>query len=261
MLIQILEYYFQKFDSGSKNDASGSELPGATTSLKLFGRTVLVTDSRRPSSSPTVTGKPLAAECSQVNVDDSEPGQTYEQNQTGNVYSMGSSMNTWNSWPHGNPSMFYQMQFQHENPNAEGASAVPIPWWPLQGGIPFSILPSFNQSPIQMLPRENSEERDSEDKEGSAMGSSTSSVSDVETLDRCGDIADSKNNQHKCFGQNLSRNFVLKPSKRSAFSQPRANPKPCIKGFVPYKRCLAEEDQSSNGVREERDGRRIRVCS
>ncbi|KAL5721734.1 hypothetical protein ACHQM5_005339 [Ranunculus cassubicifolius] len=182
-------------------------------SLKLFGRTVLVTDSRRPSSPPAQL----------------EPMQTYQQN----------------SWPHGNPLGFYHMQ------PMETSSVVPMPWWQ-----PFPVLPSFNLNPSQMPSnREASEERAmEEDKEGSGTGSSTSSESEVGTSDKSSDVADSSD-------KNPTQGFVLKPSRNSAFSPLRVNPSKCIKGFVPYKRCLADkEDISSSSVGEERSGQRTRLC-
>ncbi|PIA63928.1 hypothetical protein AQUCO_00201329v1 [Aquilegia coerulea] len=259
-----------KLDFGTKDDALKDEFPSLeapTVSLKLFGRTVLVTDSHRPSSSLGGAGKPLAAERFQESTDTDEagPAKTFQQDSKDNVCSMESSASTWSSWPHGNPSMFYQIQLQNENSHpVEGASVVPMPWWALQGCLPFPIVPSFNlisgQIPPDACLREASEERGAEDKEGSWAGSSTSSGSELEAVDKCGDVADSSN-QELSLDKNLCQGFVLKPSKRSAFSPLRANPNKCIKGFVPYKRCLAEREDQSIIVCEERDGQRIRLCS
>ncbi|KAF9625335.1 hypothetical protein IFM89_021705 [Coptis chinensis] len=236
-----------KVDSSSKDNASKAESPGAETptmSLKLFGRTVLVTDSHRRSSSLTGTSKSSAAESHKENMvtDEAEPAKIFHQNSVENVYSMG-------SWPHGNPSMFYQMQLQSGNQNpVAGSSVLSVPWWALQGGLPFTFFPSFNMNSVQIPP--------------SWTGSNTSSASEVGSEDKCDDAAESINqevssNNNSCHGYG----FVLKPSKRSAFSPLRASPNKCIKGFVPYKRCLAErEDQSSTMVGEERDGQSIRLC-
>lgn len=168
---------------------------GSTLSLKLFGKTVVVTDNHQQSSPNFV-----------------------QQN-----------MMPISSLPCGAP--VYYLQFLDEN---SGSSTSMSPWWgPYGGGVSYPLVqPAIptKESGSEML------------YEGSLTGSNTS---------------DSESG-----GPKEERKTVLvMGSERSAFTkQHRGNnvkKDKCIKGFVPYKRCLAQMDTQLNG--EEREEQRVRL--
>ncbi|XP_043695923.1 protein REVEILLE 1-like [Telopea speciosissima] len=252
----------KKVDLGSKESTkedTTSEAP--TVCLKLFGRTVLVSDSRGPCSSNVETRKSLPSENCQENLDSNEgkPLQTSQLNAMQTELSLEEeNKNPWTPWASGTLPLFYPV-------DAAPAAAV-LPCWALYGGVPFPFLPPQNPNSTH-TPPDSCVEGISEDKdihkEGSWTGSNTASVNDVGLGDRNGDVVDSQSRELDCDKEEKEPGlfFRLRPSETSAFSQPKASPSKCTKGFVPYKRCIAERDPcSAVTIGEEREGQKIRLC-
>ncbi|CAL5371505.1 unnamed protein product [Camellia sinensis] len=224
----------------------------STQSLKLFGKTVLVTDSHRPSSPTTGTCK-------------SSLSDTLPWNSTPTEFSSQNTEGTWNPQTSGAPTALYYMQFPNQIPNpAEFGSGHSLPLWAFYGGIQFPCFPLHNPVPTKANPSSFSgqtQEREVQ-KEGSWTGSNTGSVNaggdgdrnwEVETQSRQLSFV-KEENEHQ-------PKFLCKPNEKAFFSEQRASPDKCPKGFVPYKRCLAERDyQLSSITREEREEQRIRLC-
>ncbi|ONI14894.1 hypothetical protein PRUPE_3G014900 [Prunus persica] len=231
-------------------DASGvSSEEVSARSLKLFGRTVLVTDSHRPSSPTLGTSKSLPSD-----VKEEKPVQISTPcNFTATESASGSVEHVWDNFPYGvHPGMYF-MQFQNQNSNlVEPGSAYPVPWWTLCPKLPFPFIPFHKPQAVKEHFDGNLGDPKEVEKEGSWTGSDAGSVNDEENGDKCLGI--------ETEGKEQEPNSVLqfKASANSAFSELRASPSPgkCRKGFVPYKRCLAERDTSTIAS-EDRDGKRV----
>ncbi|XP_043715705.1 protein REVEILLE 1 [Telopea speciosissima] len=247
-------------ESTCAKEDSTSEAP--TMSLKLFGITVLVTDSHKPGSSNVETRKSLPSENCQENLDSNEekPVQTSQLNAMQTELSLETNKNLRIPWACGTLPVFYHMQLQKESLHpVEAASAAALPRWSSYGDLPFPFLLLQNPNSIHTPPH-TCLEGDSEDKnihkEGSWTGSNTASVNDVGLGDRNGDVVDSQSREKE-----LGMFFRLKPSETSAFPEPKGSPSKCTKGFVPFKRCIAERDaHSAISIGEEREGQKIRLC-
>ncbi|CAH1413805.1 unnamed protein product [Lactuca virosa] len=157
---------------------------GSTQSLKLFGKTVVITDSN----------------------------QNEEKNTTMPI----------NSLPCGAP--VYYMQFLDENMESTVVRSSPsvTPWWGVYGHVSSYPLGQQLCNPVNM--------------EG---------CSDSESVGGKDEEEDDYENEKK-----KKKPFLLIGSERSAFTKQHSKKKDtCMKGFVPYKRCV-----------EEREEQRIRLC-
>ncbi|XP_042502521.1 protein REVEILLE 1-like [Macadamia integrifolia] len=225
-----------------------------TISLKLFGITMLVNDSHNPCSSKVETRKSLPSENCQENLDSDEEKPVQTQ------LSLETNKNPWTPWACGTPPVFHHMQLQKESQHPlEAASAAALPWWASYGDLLYPFLhpqnPNSTHTPPDFCLEGDSDDKDIH-KEGSWTGSITESVDDVALGDRNWDVVDSLSRERE-----LGMFFRLKPSETSAFSEPKASPSKCTKGFVPYKRCIAERDtHSAISIGEEREGQKIRLC-
>lgn len=229
----------------------------STTSLKLFGWTVLVADSHKPavssvSNTPQYTKELLQKE--KVDLDVQKAGQTSVEETDQGSFSGDSHNSAWNPWPCGIHPWFYDLQLQQGN---SADAAVNFPWWPLQGNLRFHHAAPYNANPKEIPSTSNKENMD--EKEGSWSGSNTSSVSDVGVGKKNSDSVDS---WHRNKEKEPMAVFHLKASETSAFSSPRTTGSGnCSKGFMPYKRCVAERDvQHLHITSNERPKQRIRLC-
>ncbi|GJT99135.1 homeodomain-like protein [Tanacetum coccineum] len=184
---------------------------GSTQSLKLFGKTVVVTETHRPSSTNEV-------------VDQSE----------GNfVNFVPQNLMPISSLPCGAP--VYYMQFLDEN---SGASTSVTPLWGLYGGVSYPVAQPMN--PVVPIKESGSGMQN----EGSSRGSNTSDTG--------------------CSGLKEEEKKPVIGSERSAFTRQqnkggnKEKKEKCLKGFVPYKRCIAQRETNSSG--EEREEQRVRLC-
>ncbi|XP_031495071.1 flocculation protein FLO11-like [Nymphaea colorata] len=252
------------------------------TSLKLFGKTVFVTDGQRPSATATTPSmtEDQKSSASAFGKEDSAENSTRDENfQTETHLTCqpqiplekssllqdpvkdSSCKSTWNLMHSDVPRMFYCLQYPQKDPNLDGVAVAPR--WAVYGNFPFFMQSSAPNDPsnptdagmpcgtggvanlnLGGAPRHSAMSAvDNNNKEtGSPAGSGTSSASE-----RCA-VEDrfSFSNEGK-FG---CRNSGL-------FNRIRSSGK----GFVPYRRCIAEtgteEMPPLDGNKEEK---RIRLC-
>ncbi|KAM7529440.1 hypothetical protein LguiB_032850 [Lonicera macranthoides] len=215
-----MELFPQENDSVQEASAEAS----SAQCLKLFGKTVLVTDSHRPSSPATGTSKSQPQEPT-----NERPVQTLPCNITPKAEF------SWNPLPSA-PAALYYMQFPKENSDPTKLVSASMPWWNLYGGVPFPLMQLHNTVPVKSQLSDGNKAQDQElQKEGSWTSSNTGSANAEDSE------MQSKRNEPKVkFG---------------------ATPGKCIKGFVPYKRCLEERESNTLTMAgEEREEQRIRLC-
>ncbi|KAG2664843.1 hypothetical protein I3760_16G102000 [Carya illinoinensis] len=207
----------------------GDEATGApVTSIKLFGRTVVVTDFQKPCSSGAENSESLPSANYPENVD-TEKLVNY------NCESL--------------PCQAPDRRMEHLKENTDSAEAnqyTSLPWWTLYQGLPFYCSPSYNQTSVKVpagsCVEEETNERDIIAREKSCTGSNSAIINEV---------------------GNGEKNLVgVDSESQETLDERRISPCKHMKGFVPYKRCRAQRDaNSSMMVMEEREGQRARVCS
>lgn len=234
---------FQKLELFPQDFALDKQEPveaASTQSLKLFGKTVLVTDSLRPSSPATGTSKPLPSDTNHNLV----PGEL----------SLPTKEGEWLSRESAAP---YYMQVPDGNSFAAHVGSGPsLPWFDFYGGIQFPFFPL--QNPVSGLTQDREVKKE---KEGSWTGSNTESVSARGDSDMNWE-AETQSHQLS-FDEENERQPKLVRKPNASFSERRASlDKSPKKGFVPYKRCLAERDIQSSPmiISEEREEQRVRLC-
>ncbi|KAF5469281.1 hypothetical protein F2P56_013365 [Juglans regia] len=238
-----------KFDFASKGTLStkGDEATGEpVTSIKLFGRTVVVTDSRKPCYPGTGNTESLI---SNIRVENSAVDKgDFVKRLPSDQLDVHLSLEIDNCKSMLLPCQAPVKSVEHLKENINSVEANPcvsLPWWSLYQGQPFCYFPSYNQTSVQ-VPTGSYVEVDTMEgevmKERSCTSSNSASVSEVENGEKNSDAIDSESQ---------------KPLRKGRIS-------PCnsMRGFVPYKRCLAERDTNSSMVdMDEREGQRARVCS
>lgn len=261
-LIYLFDVGFnsQKLNLFPKENAyakEGASEEASTRSLKLFGRMVLVTDCHRPSSPPIGTGKLMPADMHEEKVVQALPSNLLPVKPV-----LGNTESAWSHMLHGAHGGHY---FTQENSNlVETSSAAPIPWWNFYGGLPFPSLPFHKVEPSKAYVESDlGEIQDKEvQKEESWTGSNTGSVNDGQNGDKCSE-AETQRRPLILKNENQEAHLVfqLRRSEESAFSELRTSPQKCVRGFVPYKRCVADRDsQSSTTTGQEREEKQIRLC-
>lgn len=219
----------QKLELASKDALGnmGDEATGAPiTSIKLFGRTVIVTDFLKPCSSGAENSESPTSDKSQENIDTKLVNYNCE------------------SLPCQAPDRC--MEHRKENADSAGAKHyASLPWWTLYQGLPFYYSPAYNQTLVQVPSGSCVEEQTNESnigKKKSCTSSNSAIINEVE---------------------NGEKNLVgVDSESQETLHERRISPYKHMKGFVPYKRCRAERDSSSSMmVMEEREGQRTRVCS
>ncbi|XP_019224850.1 PREDICTED: protein REVEILLE 1-like isoform X2 [Nicotiana attenuata] len=136
------------------------------------------------------------------------------------------------------PSACWLSQDMLEN-NPEGVAAFPttLPWWSWYQDLVYRYISSCSQTAAETATPCQRPKNEEAQREGSSTGSSTGSASEVDDGNRSSETVESK--------------YTTKSDKWNN-----------SKGFVPYKRCLAERDGMTSGVElEERESQRVRVCS
>ncbi|KAK1589133.1 hypothetical protein Q3G72_030801 [Acer saccharum] len=224
----------QSKDTVCVNGNATSVQPG--TSIKLFGRTVLVTDFQKPCSPG-------------VDTDNKSLVQTLPSKQLDTQLSLGMISSNWNTSLSGSP-VFANMELSKENTDtAEACSSASLSLLASHQGLTSSFVVSNDQNPAVTLIESSSVNERSKEKdivnERSCTGSSTGSVSELETRERNSDTA------------------VDSQCRQQPFSSARTNSSKRTKGFVPYKRCLAEIEMNSSSMfaSDEQERQRARVCS
>lgn len=213
-------------------------------SLKLFGRTVLITEPHK--QTPTV--ETCASEANR------KQGENYKQTSPWNSKVMESSMgNTEGTWNHG---AFYFIQLNNCDSNHDPGSAAPISWWSSYGSYPLSFVQCFKQADANSNPEVDDKETH---KDQSWCGSNTGSVHSEENGDKCGE---NDIQSYRLFpnrdGDSVSKDELIgKALSSELISSHEKN----TKGFVPYKRCMAERATQPHTITDaEREEKRIRLC-
>ena len=238
----------QKIESGVKDTAGTKEQEAklsASTSFRLFGKTVLLADLWKDSPSVAQDSKTLKT--------DEGPLVKLSPDQLDTNLSLGGFVS--NCSPLAGTAPINQMEQQKESSSVVKADApmqsssvvkadAPMLWWSLYQ-VPYHYLGPYNPSIDQEPPSPCGEEKlevNEVQKERSCTDSNEGSASGVETLgDKNVEAVDS---------------FSQKP-----YSKGSVEPCNSRRGFVPYKRCLAErEDASSTTISNDRERQKIRVC-
>ncbi|KAK7321463.1 hypothetical protein VNO77_32129 [Canavalia gladiata] len=209
---QPLKLEFFHKESVSTKDDGAAESSGRT--LKLFGTTLLVTDTCKPS--------PTTEACKPI------------------------------------PSLHFMQHQSGCSDTAEGPATI-APWWTFSHNTLF--MPLHKDTTGKHLYHNLGEfEHKEVQKERSWTGSNTSSINDGDNNENSDDQA--KSHVH-CFSkgdEQLDPVGQTIPSETSPISELRMRTKTFGKGFVPYKRCMAEREKQYSVVNnEEREEQRIRL--
>lgn len=249
--MQNLEFFPE--DKAISED--GSAEVGAresTRSFKLFGKNVLVTNSNKPSEAFSESPPPS----------DTSDGKHVHSLPWG-FSDMSMEEGKWNP-PSGAPAAFYCMQFPNENQNpAAGVSGPPLPWCAFYGNSPFASVPLHNRVQMKACPSfVCAQTQDAEvQNEGSWTGSNTGSMNAGGDGDRNLEVETESRRVSSEKEENVQQSKLqVRTSENLSFSEQQMALGKCLKGFVPYKRCVAERDtQSSTIACDEREEQRIRL--
>ncbi|XP_011047787.1 PREDICTED: protein REVEILLE 7-like [Populus euphratica] len=244
------KFLSKKFELGSDDTVSAegdATKEASSTSIKLFGMTVMVAASQKksPPGAELVLSMTSNENQDNVDTDKEKPAQTLLLKQSDNELSLGMENSDQNQLP-SPASVFECTELQRGTANYF-ATNPSIPCWFFGNGV--SVLPptSYDHtSPPTPTPTPSYMAERSEEKEilneRSCTGSNAGSVGELENVEKSLDVVDSQCRQPSVEG---------KPSLQK-----------CTRGFVPYKRCLGERDVKSTViVYEERERQRARVCS
>ncbi|XP_065850419.1 protein REVEILLE 1 isoform X2 [Euphorbia lathyris] len=235
----------QKLNLFPKEDVSEDGLveETSTRSLKLFGRTVLISECHGDGPSyQTIDSPKLLPSC------------THEENPVQPMacnLMAGNGECGWGNLAQGSSGGVYYLPFQKENSiPVEAGSAGSHPWWALYGGLPFPLVPFSKQETMKVVLDSNNEEFQEKEiqKEGSWTGSNFASFYEGENVDR--------NVDSRCYNEEREDHRIVEVQalERSGSSNN------CMKGFVPYKKLPAQrDDQSTTITGEEREEERIRL--
>ncbi|XP_045817173.1 uncharacterized protein LOC123910160 [Trifolium pratense] len=208
------------------------------TCIKLFGRTVSMVGTEKSINDDDENIKPIAMKSDEI-VENEKVGQEAISEQLDTQL----SLSTCSANLHIIPDEAQMRSTEQPKDNLYVGGAASLPLWSLYQGLPSFNLKPCNHEIINPVPLRPSLKIRTREEESSCTGSNTESVCDMENQSKnnSSDTDDSQSQKHHQEG------VVIKKSGR---------------GFVPYKRCLAERDENSLIVGlEEREGQRARVCS
>ncbi|GAB2277684.1 hypothetical protein Dimus_012388 [Dionaea muscipula] len=207
----------------------GSDGANSTRSLMLFGKRVLVNDLQKPSSPQTCVSESVGRQ-DRNSIDDVS----------------GNAENPWNLLSWGSPPAVYYLNADSVQAN----STAGFPIWALYGTpVPFALFDNCASTKQQSSDCKFGEVVNKENhKQGSWMGSNTGHVCAVVTnSDR--NIGDVEYESHLCSSVKDSvPDSLYKLGGKLISSGKRQNPNTCMKGFVPYKRCLSEKITRSSST-------------
>ncbi|XP_049385285.1 protein REVEILLE 1 [Solanum stenotomum] len=215
----------------------GSDEASSTQCLKLFGKTVLVTDAYMPSST--------SGQISLTDENDEPASRTLPRSSFPANWDSECPRSTFSIVPP-TPSYYFPTPNGSPGPNQSDSST---PLLPSCASSAAAVRCTQVHNPIPMKGRPLFNDRDLEGKETQKEGSSTGS--NAESVDA--ELSGDKNLEIEA--QSSSRNLVEESVRGSLFER-RANSTKRVKGFVPYKRCLAETTLTG----EEREEQRTRLC-
>ncbi|CAN4105406.1 unnamed protein product [Withania somnifera] len=225
----------------------GSDEGSSTQCLKLFGKTVLITDSYMPSLT--------SGQIWSTDENDGPPSRTMPRSSFPTKYLPWSSECFRSTLTIGlrTPSCYIPTPKESSRPNQRAFSSFSR-WRSSYVSAEFPCTQVHNPIPMKGRPLFNG--RDLEDRETQKGGSSTGS--NVESVD-----AESSGDKNLEIEAQSSRDLVVESVRVSVPSlfERRANSTKSVKGFIPYKRCLAERGFSSSTLTgEEREEQRTRLC-
>uniref|UniRef100_A0A1D1Z2A4 Protein LHY n=1 Tax=Anthurium amnicola TaxID=1678845 RepID=A0A1D1Z2A4_9ARAE len=245
-----------KTDISSEHSEESSPGEAPPTSLKLFGRTVLVAASQKPSASTSGCTPATDVETHQKETlaDQTDPGSRLQRPHFGFPCE-----SKWSSWSCGMmPQMMYCTPFSPELVNVTEATMASLPWWAFYRGVPCPLTHPYNiklqQEPVRWRPGATDErelQRDS-----SWTGSCTAAASEAVMEDKNSDPVNSGRRAHSS-----DEEKEMISGEHLGFGRKRAASEYQAKGFVPYRRCLAEREVEQLKIEsEERQCQRIRLC-
>lgn len=237
-------------DLSSRNTSSPEEIGGTEApSIKLFGRTVLVTEIQKPDHQEAGIKKSPAQKTGEDDsvTEDEGLGKPLSSVEFDMQLSLGLACGN-NGFLHSGAHAATAMKLQKEDvESSRFTSDCFLPWWPLYQGPPFIYVTPSDSTLIQG-PLDSHEDRKVEVEEIIKETSSETNTVAKKT-EGYGD-------------NNVENNADGVFPKCQKHLERRTHPGDCKKGFVPYKRCLAERDVKSPViVSEERQAQRTRVCS
>lgn len=213
----------------SSDVMSSAEAP--PTSLKLFGTTVVVAASPKPTTSASSAGE-------RANQKRAVADQTHPLSPPEITGIPGDGMG--DPWPPGTmaPRMFYCAALTE----AAAMGMASLPWWAFYGGMVHPLIHPFNI--------DNTEEQKETSVTGFCPAASTGEAATGDkTADHSADFSESEENQGMASGEGLCS------------SRKRVDPDARPKGFVPYRRCLAGSEMEQLKMEgEETQCRRVRLC-
>lgn len=250
IVIFLFDLYVQKLELFLEDNdfvKEGSDEASSTQCLKLFGKTVLVSDTRMPSST--------SGQISLTDENDEPASWTLPRSSFPSKYLPWDSECPRSTFTIGppNPSYYFPTPNGSSGPNQSVSSPL-LPWGSSYASAAVPCTQVHNPIPMKGRPLFN--DKDLEGKETQKEGSSTGS--NAESVD-----AELSGDKDLEIEAQSSRNLVeesVRASVPSLFER-RAKSTKHVKGFVPYKRCLAERGISSSTLTgEEREEQRTRLC-
>ncbi|KAJ6809867.1 protein REVEILLE 2-like [Iris pallida] len=229
-----------ELDMGSNGNVPSKEaslLEEQVPCLKLFGKTVMMTDKHEPSSpgAGNTTQDPDSLPTLSIGIQErSAPSQNFVQGSSiHGDFPLGLGKSAWSPW-HGSvlPMFYYPLPSPTYGDNASPSEArtIPLPWW---GMNQEEIRRQVTSRPLAEVPS---------DKEGQKECSGTGSDASTSVSD--------------------GANTGCSQSAANAVQCERAGSGASARGFVPYRRCVVEKEvqQNSRRMADDGEGQSVGLC-
>lgn len=230
---------------------AGPQIEAQAISLKLFGRTVFVTDAQNPSSGKRMQSLDSSNHNVNANMDLQAPTKPALQSTIQDDFWGGPGKSAWSPWNGGTSPMFHCLP-PHMDLTKSAEAASPLPWWwAHSGALPaFPFINPQGMSSIQSQPQTRTAASDDKDNrtQCSWTGCNTGYAGRADGDKNSVAVDDSQQ--------------VAEPNENSAFGSLKLCSDKSPRGFIPYERCLAEKQaqQRAHMVNEERDGQAVGLC-
>lgn len=233
--------------------------------LKLFGRTVLVNDSDKPSSSsmgnmvhfvkpsPTVDFE-IHHGSGDVNLH--APTELPLQSAAQGVFFEAQGQSAWNPCDGGMRPLIYSLPFVGENTTV--TTFLPPPWWCFYGNLPFLFIHQQNTSTTQHPPQSWTGRVDEKERQRECSWTGSNTTACEEGIGDQNAVVDSQKAENPL--KKPAPTLELKPTDCLAFGIANSGSEKPTSGFVPYKRCAVEsEAQHSQTSNEDVEDQTIRL--
>lgn len=219
-----------------ENSCNGEKLAveAPSASIKLFGQTVFVPDANNVAlrAPYNCNSLPSGATEKEIKLSNEDVLHGFQASQANSPFIL--AMVPGNMIP---PASWLSQNMLENNPESTAAFPTTISWWSWYQDLVYRSISSYGQTAVETVAQCQGPKDEAPQREGSSTGSSIGSASEVDDGSSSSDTVESK-----CTTKSDKWNNS--------------------KGFVPYKRCLAERDGKSSGaVLEKRELQRVRVCS